>query len=486
MPIVSGRGLPDWTQGAATIANGSRDVTVAGTQLVTTNPNTLVSEYVAGRGDLFIVDGIDAIPIVEVTDATHLKLARPWTATAQTGVAYAIIRMSIPAQGSVAKAIQDLLNQGTDTDPDLSRTIDDSTARLKIKISGGVPSIAVGASGAVDGSLLDTIQIDKTTGVVDHPFGLSSPGYSGRNLFINGSLDVWQRGTATTVVAGTPKYLTDRWRLSTSVASMSVSQVASPIGFRSPKAIQLQATAVAVNGNLILEQRLSSNAVRHAAGQSIAVSFDLEAVPSAGTISGQLILLTNSGVDSNDYTTTAATIAFTPPSSAGKVTVIIPSANTANLINGCSFQLYLMKVGAPGNITAKFSSLQCEIGSIATPFEYCSYSHILADCLHYYERVPLQGLSGIVTSTTQVRVAGRLSVKRASPTLALIVTSLNGTNEFLIGTSFPAAAALSKTGDTTTVNSFQTSLGGFSGLIAGQPALGGLTSTTLLEASSEL
>jgi hypothetical protein len=486
MTIVSGRGLPDWTQGAATIANGSRDVTVTGTALLSTNPLTLVAEYVAGRGDLFVVDGVDAIPIVEVTDATHLKLAKPWTAPTQTNVAYAIIRMSIPAQGSVAKAIQDLMNMGTDANPDLSRTVDNSTARLKLRISAGVPSIAVGAASAADGALLDAVQINKTSGVVDHKYGMSAPGYSGKNLLINGALDLWQRGTSTTVATGTPKYLADRWRISTSVASLSVSQVTSPAGFRSPKAIQLQASAVGVNGNFVLEQRSPSSAVRHAAGKPLAVSFDLEAVPSAGALSGQLVLLTNSGVDANDYSVTAATIAFTPPTSAEKVTVLIPEANTTNLINGCAIQLIITKTGATGNITAKFSSLQFEIGLNATPLECRSYWQTLLDCLHYYENIPLQGVSGIVTSATQVAVAGRFAaIKRAAPTLSLLAASISS-NTFLIGSASPAVASLTKGSDNVTAESFRTVLAGFSGLTTGQPALGGPASTMLLAADAEL
>lgn len=486
MTIVSGRGLPDWTQGAATIVNGSRDVTVTGTALLSKNPLTLVPEYVAGRGDIFIIDGVDAIPIVEVTDATHLKLAKPWTAATQTSVSYAIIRMSIPAQGSVAKAIQDLMNMGTDANPDLSRTVDNSTGRLKLRISAGIPSIAVGAAGADDASLLDAIQLDKASGVVDHKYGMSAPGYSGKNVLINGSLDLWQRGTSTTVATGAPKYLADRWRVSTSVASLSVSQITSPAGFRSPKAIQLQASSVAVNGNCILEQRLPSSAIRHAAGQPLAVSFDIEAVPSAGALSGQLVLLTNSGVDANDYSVTAATIAFTPPNSAEKVVVIIPAANTANLINGCAIQLFITKTGATGNITAKFSSLQFEIGLNATPLESRPYSQTLSDCLHYYENIPLQGLSGIVTSATQVAVAGRFAAtKRTTPTLSLLAASIS-VNTFLIGTASPAAAALTKSSDNATTDSFRTVLGGFSGLTAGQPALGGPASVLLLSADAEL
>jgi hypothetical protein len=243
---------------------------------------------------------------------------------------------------------------------------------------------------------------------------------------------------------------------------------------------------VGVNSNFVLEQRLPSSAIRHAAGQPLAVSFDLEAVPSAGTLSGQLVLLTNSGVDANDYSVTGATIAFTPPSSAGKVIVVIPAANTANLINGCAIQLIITKTGATGNITAKFSSLQFEIGLNATPLEARPYSQVLSDCLHYYENIPLQGLSGIVTSATQVAIAGRFAaIKRAAPTLSLLVTSISSST-LLIGSASPAAASLTKGSDNVTADSFRTILAGFSGLTTGQPALGGPASTMLLAADAEL
>lgn len=178
IPNLGRGGLPVYSPTGATltVANGTRAAAFTGTTLVATNPTTGALEYAAGVGDHLVVSGVGAALIESITDATNLVLAEHWdyptqsSITAQGTPGWYIIRNSVPAFGSNAKAINDLLAKGSDSSPDQSRTIDNGAARMKLRINAsGVPEIAVGAAGAADAALLPSIRIDPATGTVTFP-----------------------------------------------------------------------------------------------------------------------------------------------------------------------------------------------------------------------------------------------------------------------------------------------------------------------------
>jgi len=232
MTIPFNRGLPDWTAGSASVTNGSRTVTFTGADLVSTDPATSALVQVCGRGDMFSIDGVDAVMIASVdAGGEEVTLIRPWTGATQVNVAYAITRMSIPASGSVAAAVQHMLTLGSDASPETSLTIDDGSGRLKLRINDtGIPELAVGPADTADATLKPSLSMSPSSGRVSFPNSLNLPddiqasiasqGYV--NKLRNGTMDVWQRGGSLTVTS-TGAYAADGWFVLPTGGSVSVS-----------------------------------------------------------------------------------------------------------------------------------------------------------------------------------------------------------------------------------------------------------------------
>ena len=389
MPITQGRGLPDWTVGTATVANGSANVSFAGASLVSTDPATNAQVYVVGRGDIFVVQGVGARVISSVTDANNIVLVEPWTYASQAGVAYAIIRMSFPATGSVAKAVQDLLNIGTDTAPDLSRTIDDGAARLKARVHAGVPSLSVGPAGTADASLLDGIQFDPAAGYAKFPNGLLLPTRGYDNRIINGDFDFWQRGVSLTVANNVSAYTADRWVVNNYLGvSSTVSQAAALSGMRGRNAINIAATGAAVGGAVQLRQRMVANALADLDGKALTLSFDVNATTSAGTLTGSIYLLANSAADNGSWSNTLINGAlFTIPVGSGKIVIPISAAQSVGIKNGAAIYIAFTQNGAVGNININVGAVQLEQGTVANDFAFRHRAIEAALCLRNYQKV---------------------------------------------------------------------------------------------------
>ncbi|KAB2856287.1 MAG: hypothetical protein F9K43_27190, partial [Bauldia sp.] len=329
--MATGRGLPDWTQGTATIVAGQRNVSFTGAGIVTTDPTTGAQIYAAGRGDLFLVDGVDAVPIANVVDASTVQLVRPWTAATQTNVAYAIIRMSIPATGSIAKAIKDLLDQGSDSKPDLTRTCDDGTARIKIDPHSGAPAIRVGAANAPDAALLEGVRFDQVTGAPSFPSGVRLPVVGFRNRLINGDLSVWQRGDAPVFSIG--GIGPDMIRLWSNTAGWGVGKIAAPAGFVGQHAIAIGGVAKPAGSVIDVRPAFEGQMVHDLDGEDVTLSFDLSATTSAGTLTGAIYLFANAGLDDGSRSQQIAYSLFAVPAGIGRVIVPIHAASTVGIKN---------------------------------------------------------------------------------------------------------------------------------------------------------
>lgn len=388
MILPTGRGLPDWTAGTATATQGQRNVSFAGAGLIAADPTTGEQLYAAGRGDFFMIDGLDAVPISAVIDANTIQLARPWSAATQNGVPYAIIRMSFPASGSISKAIKDIYDQGSDAKPDTTRTLDDSTARIKIDPHSGAPAIRVGAAGAADGALLTGIQFDKDTGAARFPNGVIVPSAGFRNRFINGGLDVWQRGANFSIGPSSILYTADRWVAENTNPSstMTVSRVAAPLGFSGPNAIELSAST-GQNWAIGLIQRIEGQFVSDLEGVDCVLSFDAALSTSAGTAELFVFLIGNSTLDSGtwDVPIVPGGWLIPVPSTPGHTAIKIPAATMIGAKNGLAVYIRAYQRGAAGNLDLKLGNLKFERGPVATPFDIRPLGVELALCQRYYQ-----------------------------------------------------------------------------------------------------
>lgn len=360
MPLYGRASLPDWTTGTATVAANATAVTLTGGGLLTVDAVTGANLYGAGRGDLFVVPGVGAKFIQSVNSATSITLVEPWTYGAQTAVTYAIIRYSLPATGNVAKAVSDLYSQGADINPDVSRTIDDGTGRMKLKLANSDTLLAVGTTGVIDASLKPALGIDTATGQVSFPGGATTPMEWDNNRIINGGFDIWQRGTTSTVALNTAAYTADQWRVLAPVGvACNVSQVA---GLSSPFAINMQSSAVPLVQFLALSQRFEAAAVADLAGQPVTLSFDMITSASAGTITGLVQPLINTYKDSGTFNQPASSNPSFTPLASGRVSVAFTPAQTANWAAGLELRIRFAKAAAAGDMNITVGAVTLEKG----------------------------------------------------------------------------------------------------------------------------
>ena len=386
MPIFGRSGLPDWTQGTATATNLSATVPFVGATLTSIDPTTGASLWVAGRGDFFTIAGIGGVMIASVNTANQITLVQPWPFATQTTQPYAIIRMAFPATGSIAKAITDLQNTGGASNPNTISVIDDGTARVALENVAGVPTIAVGPTGTALGSLLAAIQINAVTGVLSFPQGYFSGADWNRNRLINGGFDVWQNGLTFTVAVSTFVYVADQWKVQNQSATntFAINRVAALTGFASQWAMQL--TGVFDAGQrVVFAQPLEAQPIADLAGGTVAISFDINATTTAGTLTGLVWFSCNATIDDGGYANSTTQYAFTIPAGTGRVSVIIPAAQTANLKFGAQLRIAINQNGVGGTVAISLGGMQLEKGPLANPFSPKPIQQEIRDCERYFQ-----------------------------------------------------------------------------------------------------
>lgn len=433
------RGLSNWTQGTASVANGSRTVTFSGANLIANDPsNSAVQIYVAGEGDEFIVDGVGSATIASVDSATQVTLDAPWAYASQTAVAYKIRRYNEVKTGEVAKYIQSAQTMGQDANPWVSATIDDSVARAKLRETGGNIELAVGPTGTADGSLKAGLRIDPATGYVTFPLGAkdNAPGF--RNRLINGGFDVWQRGTSFSVADSTGPDIVDRWRLWNGLGvAATVSRVAAPAGFRGQQALNVVANGVADGKNVNIFQRFEARTVYDLDAKPVVVSFDINATTSAGILTGYVQIATNTAVDNGSFSAYTAATAFTVPVGSGRVSAPLTAVQTAGLKNGGQVVFAFTHNGATGNINISIGSVQFEVdpsgAGKANDFEFRPLPVELAMCQRYAQIIGSGAVGKATTSSTWQGSAQFKAPMRATPTLSLLTTTIVGSETGVSG-----------------------------------------------------
>jgi hypothetical protein len=457
IPSLGRGGLPVYspTSSTATATNGSRVVTFTGTALSSVNSTTGATEYAAGVGDAFVVQGIGVRFIESVDSPTQITLCDPWGAATQTGVAnWYIIRNSVPAYGATAKAIQDVLAIGGDTSPNTSYTVDDGTARVKLRDNAGNPQIATGPTGALDAALHGAIQITEAAaanglpaGSVQFPLGVKEYVVGFRNRLINGNFDIWSKGTSFTSVGAIT--LADQWRFQTTStgAAPTVSKVAAPTGFVGANAMNIAANTVQAAGLLDVWQRVEGQFLKDIDGSAAVLSFDVIATTTAGSLSGSVFVLANTALDNGTYSSTLISTAFTVPVGSSRIKIPMSSAQTAGIKNGAQFLLRITQNTATGNVNVSYGAVQFEKGAVANDFEFRPYQTEQLLCLRYlWVLAPPPGGTlamlgiGQATSATQVFVSIRSPIPmRASPTITIV----QPTNFQAVGSTGSSNAATS-------------------------------------------
>lgn len=195
------------------------------------------------------------------------------------------------------------------------------------------------------------------------------------NLLINGNFDFWQRGTSFT--AG-DNYTADRWK--TQTAGASVDQV-SLLGVVDGAKYGIRYTATAQE--ILLEQRLESNFVRHLEGEEVTLSFKSRAT--SGTPTLQLDVLYAD--TENDWASSTSVISNQNLGTLdGTMTTYSHTFTVTSDMAQNGFNIVIK--GGTTTATVDFSQIMLNTGSQVNDYSLAgrNYQEELQLCQRYFEK----------------------------------------------------------------------------------------------------
>ena len=205
-----------------------------------------------------------------------------------------------------------------------------------------------------------------------------------RNLILNGSFAISQRGSSVSVGSGT--YTLDRWRTDRDgTVTATVSQQSFTLGQtdvpNEPKHyLRLDITAASGSSYINLAQFIEG--VRNGAGQAVTLSFWAKA-SSSQTI-GLRAIQDFGGSGSADVSQTLSSILATTSWQQFTRTFTLASISGKSIGGGNDSLRILWDLPVNTVMQLDLAQVQLEIGEQATPFEHRSYGEELLACMRYY------------------------------------------------------------------------------------------------------
>jgi len=241
-----------------------------------------------------------------------------------------------------------------------------------------------------NGDVFSASDINDTNGTLNLAAG--APWAAGKNKIINGSFNVWQRGTSFTLTTGVASYTADRFMVQcnfSSGSSTATQQTFTPgtapvAGYEGQ--YYLRITNSAGGTNTELQQRVED--VRTYAGQTVTISFWAKA-SSAVTMANTIIQNFGSG-GSGSVSTTGTSQTLTTSWARYSTTITLPSVSGKTIGTSSYLQVYPMYYSS-GTIASNVIDVwgvQLEAGSVATAFQTATgtIQGELAACQRYYYR----------------------------------------------------------------------------------------------------
>ena len=267
----------------------------------------------------------------------------------------------------------------------------------------------------VDKDSGNTTTINGTT--IGPNLSINSHNTQGKNLIINGAMNVAQRGTSFTT---TSAYTLDRWTFQTDLLDQYAHTVTqstdTPGGFASSLKIEVTTSETSVESteDLAVTQRIEAQNLQHlqagtSSAKSLTLSFYVKSSVT-GVYAVHLQAIDDSKIFPTTYTINSAntweykTITIPPCTIATidndngtglNLTFITLTGSTYTAGSTGSWQSYASNLFAAG-MTANVSSdgdtwlitgVQLELGDAATEFEHESYGQTLSKCQRYYYRI---------------------------------------------------------------------------------------------------
>jgi hypothetical protein len=253
----------------------------------------------------------------------------------------------------------------------------------------------------------------------------------GRNLLINGSMRVWQRGNNGALPINVYTYMADRWVGAAIGVGLSWSQ---GIGPSNPSYTpgSLAILGAAGNTGFNVSQRIESSNSFHTFGKKLTASLKMFVTGAPRTV-----YLNLRRANAKDDFTNQTQLASVPLTLSGggaweSFEVTFSPTMPAEVANG----ILLMVDSTPllAGETFAMSEVQLEVGEKATEFERVDYGTVVLQCQRYFQALTGSSAGVVVAGTTQAIIAlVFMATMRADPTLVSkvngsAVTSAGGTN----------------------------------------------------------
>ena len=246
-----------------------------------------------------------------------------------------------------------------------------------------------------------TLAISGTTGITLATQFDSASTFAFKNRFINGAMQVAQRGTSGTSGAAVPTTAptypsVDRWYAYATGATVTVAQVAGTGAIKNNLQVSGAASVTAVG----VGQRIEQLNCYDLAGSTCTLSVNM-----SNSLLTTVTWTASYATSANTWSakTQIATGTFTVTSSLANYSaqIVVPAAATTGIE-------ILFTVGAQTSGTWVIGNAQLEESSVATTFDYRPYTTELALCQRYYYRTTITTSStfGVGLANTTVAAYG--------------------------------------------------------------------------------
>jgi hypothetical protein len=254
---------------------------------------------------------------------------------------------------------------------------------------------------------------------------------AGRNFFINGGMDIWQRGTS--IALTTSALTSDRWQGYRAAAGSTVSRQVTGDTTNLPF-IQYCARVQRDSGNtqtgaIYFAQSIETINSIPLAGQTVTVSFYARKGANFSATSDILNVVVATGTGTDQSVLAGFTGSATPISTTKTLTTtwqrFTSTATLATTTTEIGFYVYYTPTGTAGAADyLEITGVQLEVGSVATAFSRAggTIQGELAACQRYYYRLggasyASLGNAVMTSATVAVSYVGFPQLMRTAPTI---------------------------------------------------------------------
>jgi hypothetical protein len=288
-----------------------------------------------------------------------------------------------------------------------------------------------------------------------------------RNAILNGSLDIWQRGTSFTTAAS--GYGADRWYYTSGAAGRTISRQSSALtGFQYCIRSQRDSGNSATNSYSIRQNLETVNSLPFA-GQTVTISFYARAGANYSAASNGLIAQLKSGTGTDQNSAVSYTGETNVINQTATLTTSWQRFTYTATVGSSATELSLVFIAIPTGTAGAadyfdVTGVMLEVGSQASPYAPAGSTQQaeLAMCQRYYQVIG-SGAAGGADLADRVAVGSSFLVSmRSVPTLALVgQVSVRQRNAITTATSPTVATYYRST------TGYAAVLDGFAGLTAG-------------------